>query len=334
MFDYIIIGGGFFGSMIAQSVPGKVLLIEKESDILTKASKNNQARVHNGYHYPRSNLTAWSSYRNYARFINEFRDACHEKYTMIYPIAKKSKTTWQDFEAIYKKIGAPIKLAPTHTSSLFNKELIDRVFIGKEAAFDYQKLREILHRRLQNIKILYNTEVIKISENTVHLQNKSIKAKKIILCSYADTNNLLRASGLPELPLKHEDTIMPLVKVPDKFRHMGITIMDGDYFSIFPYPNLGIHSIHHVKLTPQGGDWKSIKKSVIAHIPEMKDLQHVGDIKERKVVLQQNEVDDGRPILYRQDYNLPNFDVIVGGKLDNIYDLLDFLKSRENLNIT
>lgn len=334
MFDYIIVGGGFFGSIIAQSVPGKVLLIEKESELLTKASKNNQARVHNGYHYPRSYLTAWSSYRNYARFINEFRDACQEKYTMVYPIGHKGKTKAHDFENLYKKIGAPIKLAPKNISSLFNKKMIEKVFIGQEATFNYEELREILLKRLQNTKVLYNTEVLRITEHTVHLKNKTIKAKKIILCAYAETNTILKASALPELPLQFEDTTMPLVKVPDKFQNMGITIMDGDYFSIFPFPSLNIHSIHHVKYTPAGGNWNDIKKSVIAHIPEMAGMEHVGDIKERKVVLQQNEVDDGRPILYRQNYNLPDFDVIVGGKLDNIYDVLDYLKSREALNIT
>ena len=40
-----------------------------------------------------------------------------------------------------------------------------------------------------------------------------------------------------------------------------------------------------------------------------------------KTVLQQNENNDGRPILYRKDYGFKNFDIVMGGKIDNIYDV-------------
>ena len=53
----VIIGGGFFGMYIAEYFARqgkKVLLCEKEADFMQRASYANQARVHNGYHYPRS----------------------------------------------------------------------------------------------------------------------------------------------------------------------------------------------------------------------------------------------------------------------------------------
>ena len=44
---------------------------------------------------------------------------------------------------------------------------------------------------------------------------------------------------------------------------------------------------------------------------------------EIRTILQQNESDDGRPIFISQNEYVPNMFSILGGKLDNIYDVLD-----------
>ena len=51
--DAVVIGGGFYGGCLAAFLAERfrrVLLVEKEPDLLTRASFVNQARVHNGYH--------------------------------------------------------------------------------------------------------------------------------------------------------------------------------------------------------------------------------------------------------------------------------------------
>src|SRR3989344_6328455 len=101
IFDTVIIGGGFYGAMLSlyfKKNNKKVLIIEKEKELLTKASYNNQARVHNGYHYPRSFITALRSHMNYKRFIKEFQPAISDKFLMTYAIATiNSKTTSRQF---------------------------------------------------------------------------------------------------------------------------------------------------------------------------------------------------------------------------------------------
>ena len=71
-----VIGGGFYGSVIAlylKKVKGYryVDLYEKEADFLTRASYVNQARVHSGYHYPRSFTTAYRSRANFFKFCSD-----------------------------------------------------------------------------------------------------------------------------------------------------------------------------------------------------------------------------------------------------------------------
>ena len=64
----VVIGGGFYGCMLAahlRQAGGRVVLCEKHDDILERASHTNQARVHNGYHYPRSMLTGLRSRVNF-----------------------------------------------------------------------------------------------------------------------------------------------------------------------------------------------------------------------------------------------------------------------------
>ena len=70
-YDKIIIGAGIYGlySAIKCGKAGqRVLVIEVDSAPFTRATYINQARVHMGYHYPRSLSTAVKSARYYRRF--------------------------------------------------------------------------------------------------------------------------------------------------------------------------------------------------------------------------------------------------------------------------
>ena len=75
--DTAVVGGGFLApasrSML-RSFGQQVVIIERGPTLLGRASLRNQARVHNGYHYPRSILTSLRSRLNYARFLGEYSD--------------------------------------------------------------------------------------------------------------------------------------------------------------------------------------------------------------------------------------------------------------------
>lgn len=54
-YDFAILGGGIFGIYSALFLAEKglhICLIEKEKELMKKASVVNQARLHSGYHYP------------------------------------------------------------------------------------------------------------------------------------------------------------------------------------------------------------------------------------------------------------------------------------------
>ena len=126
-----IVGGGFFGMYLAEHLAknNNVVLFEKEDVAMIHASHNNQARVHNGYHYPRSMLTALRSRVSFPIFVNEFRDCVDSEFEKYYLIAKSlSKVTTQQFDVFCKRINARAEVAPNKILKMVNPQLIDGCF--------------------------------------------------------------------------------------------------------------------------------------------------------------------------------------------------------------
>src|ERR1051326_9639724 len=90
--DAVVVGGGFYGARLALmlgELGKRVLVVERESELLARASLRNQARVHNGYHYPRSILTSLRSRLNYARFVDEYADCVDRSFPHYYAFGRR-----------------------------------------------------------------------------------------------------------------------------------------------------------------------------------------------------------------------------------------------------
>jgi hypothetical protein len=59
------------------------------------------------------------------------------------------------------------------------------------------------------------------------------------------------------------------------------------------------------------------------YVPSLCKAKYVDSLFEVKTVLVKNEGDDGRPILFEKHPSLPNLFSLLGGKIDNIYDILE-----------
>lgn len=458
-YDCIIIGGGFFGAYIALQLKEKfnsILVLEQENDLLLHASLNNQARVHNGYHYPRSLSTAVSSSRHFKTFCNEFKSAIKNDFAKYYAIANiGSKTSSTQFYRLFKQFDIFIESVPHHIKAMFNPKLVSDVFLTREYAFDAAILREILKERLEskNIEIATNTQAVCVREDKVGLcveiqkighsacnaisadskakesqldssnsdsntsnasaevswsdfsgfgakgersllkandralseqsaknaqettqEVRKLHASLILNCTYAGINHLLQNSHLPPLPLKFEMTEMALVNVPVSLQDISVTIMDGAFFSLMPYPSKDCYTLSHVRYTPHFA-WRdfslesklkaynpqdsnnpltqatnpytmlqTFKQNATSNFPLMKadarrympileSLEYLDSLYEIKTLQIQNEIDDGRPIIFAKDYGLKGFCTIMGGKIDNIYEIAELLTMEFNLSI-
>src|SRR5215203_6173952 len=110
--DTVILGGGFYGCMLAiflRQQGQRVLLVEAGNDVMQRASCVNQARIHNGYHYPRNIVTARRSRANFPRFLADFRECVDASFEKIYAIARRgSKVTAYQFRQFCQNNGAPV----------------------------------------------------------------------------------------------------------------------------------------------------------------------------------------------------------------------------------
>ncbi len=156
-YDAVAIGGGFFGctvSLYLKKYLKSVLVLEKEADLFQRASYVNQARVHNGYHYPRSILTALRSKINFSKFVNDYQDCIISEFDNYYAISSYfSKVNARQFKTFCQRINIPLIPVSLSIKKLFNNNLIEEVFETKEYVFDAVKLKERMLVNLSTYKI-------------------------------------------------------------------------------------------------------------------------------------------------------------------------------------
>jgi glycine/D-amino acid oxidase-like deaminating enzyme len=357
MFDIIIIGSGFYGLSIGNFFVKKnlkVLIIEENSESMRRASLNNQARVHNGYHYPRSYLTANRSHLSFDDFCLKYSDCIFSDFTSLYAIPKIfSKVNSIQFKNLFDRIGAPIKKDKFYFNNYFNKQLVESVFEVKEYCFDSNKLKRIVldDYLASGGQIVYNSSVEKIitRNNDIIIVETSkglnYETKKVINTTYSNINKINYNSNIDIIPLKHELTEMILVEPPIELSKISITMMCGNFFSFMPFPTTKFHTISHVRYTPHltwfDNDrltYKEINYFTDKYIKNSKKLFMLSDIKryvpllsqsiyqesiwETKTILPQSDLNDSRPILFKADHKIKNYYCIMGGKIDNIFDIL------------
>jgi len=362
--DAVIIGGGFYGSAIAIYLAKtrglrRVILLEREPKLLTRASYNNQARVHNGYHYPRSFTTAFRSRINLPRFVQDWPQAVKQDFEKLYAIARNnSKVTAKQFERFCHEIGAKIRPADAGLRRLFEPRLIEDVFLVEEYAFNSTRLAEWAIKELQEsgVAVHCSTRAIAISRSradnnlVVTAQSKSgdtstISCRNVFNCTYSGLNQFSGDFPGTKTGLKQEVTEMALMQVPDELNDVGVTVMDGPFFSMMPFPSRGLHTLSHVRYTPHFSwqDERAIDpyrkldeydratrvdrmvRDVGRYLPAVLKAKHVDSLFEVKTILVKNEGDDGRPILFEKHVDLPGCYSVLGGKIDNIYDVLEKL---------
>lgn len=356
--DFLVVGGGFYGCCLAlflRSLSARVGLVESGEALMMRASRVNQARIHTGFHYPRSALTAVKSMHLHQRFMADFPEAVVDDFQMLYAIARRrSKVTSRRFFRMFRDVGAPIEPAAPSQAALFDSDWIEAVFACREAAFDCAVLRQKLATRLDTagVEVRLGTEVTGLTEQPTGVDcdlsdGGAIRARRVFNITYAGINRLLDTAGLPRAQLKHEMAEIALVEPPPELARIGVTVMDGPFFSCMPYPPERLHSLTHVRYTPHeswtdetapAADRADIlrrpRQSRFAHmvrdaqryLPCIADARHVFSLFDVKTVLIKNERDDGRPILYQQQPPGSRVISILGGKIDNIYDLFDLVR--------
>lgn len=269
--DALVIGAGIYGLHVAETldkmgishkVVAKNDYLDYEEDFYSQsnskiemASLANQARVHLGYHYPRSEATVDSCLRNFDRFVEEFNEELIEPtyWNHNYALAKsdEQKTELKD----WKKLIAKIDKKYPHKEEPYTKftDQLEGLVNTQEKAMDTFRMME---RKTYNY-IKYHTKhnadghivldeiksVIRdgnIWKVTLKNSGEIFKTRYVFNCTYSGIKEVEKIFKVKtDLKIKYQICELALftsgIADPKNLDSNAITIMDGPFASLMPF---------------------------------------------------------------------------------------------------
>lgn len=273
-YSIIIIGAGLYGlysALYCARNAGKhynnkrILVLEYDDVPFKRASYINQARIHMGYHYPRSISTALKSAHYFNRFNGDYGFCIHSEFDQIY--ATSSSFSWSNAEQFGKfcmSAGIPCENLPV--SKYFKEQMCDGAFLTKEYTYDAKILKEYFVKELSkfpDVEIKYNSRIDTIKQNNTDFELKLNSGEKyqsdfVLNATYASVNQILDKLEYEKFKVKYELCEIILCTVNEKLKKTGITVMDGPFFSIMPFGKTGMHSLTSVTFTPHVTSYENI----------------------------------------------------------------------------
>jgi hypothetical protein len=233
----LIIGTGWYGcytALLLNKLNITYDIIDKNNNIMQNSSINNQNRLHLGFHYPRNYNTRNECKLGYYKFIENFPNLI-SNITSYYLISNKSLIDYTTFTNIFK-------YEKTNYKDIYNIDGIEINFNNIDG--------NIL---LTDEKYIDPFIVSKYFKNNNKIKGSLIKYEKNINYeNYSHVFDCTYGQLLKNNDIYYELCVILLYKCKKNISPpIGITIMDGDFFSIYPYDiTHNIYTITHVIHTP------------------------------------------------------------------------------------
>jgi len=378
MTDKLIIGAGLYGLYAALYCVEKgqrATVLEMDEAPFSRATYINQARVHMGYHYPRSLATAMKSAGYFKRFVEDYSFCIHSDFQQVYATSRHfSWTDAGEFLKFCRDAGIPCE--PLSVDRYFKEGSCDGAFLTKEYTYDARILRDYFVEKLGKYKgaeLLCGRKVCRIVRKSdcyevyaLHEgREERYEAPFVLNAAYASVNQVLGcledgAAVNPEpFGIKYELCEIILCRVNDALKGIGLTVMDGPFFSIMPFGRTGYHSLTSVTFTPhktsldktprfpcmregsacEGGwlgncndcayrpesAWEYMSALARKYVREEYGFAYEKSLFSMKPVLKASEIDDSRPTVIRYAGRDPVFLSVLSGKINTVYDLDEFL---------
>ena len=218
----------------------KLIFMKKKKTILNGASKANQMRFHQGYHYPRSLETLNEVKKFNKSFIKFYGKDILGKTNNYYAVSKyNSKTNFNKFikflnnnKLYYKKI----------KNKNFSNNVSEPI-LSKEKNLNYFIIKKKILTKLKKSKInlILNKQIQK---------KDLVKYNKIIIACYDQNNIVLKNLGIKlKKKYKYELVEKIIIKLPKKFKKESFMVLDGKFVSLDPYLGTNYHLLSDVKFS-------------------------------------------------------------------------------------
>lgn len=370
LYDKIIIGAGLYGlysALFCGKKGEKVLVLEWDTAPFMRATYINQARVHMGYHYPRSYSTAIKSAGYFERFNDDFGFCVHSSFDQVY--ATSSNFSWTNAKQFQKFCDAAhIRCDMISPTKYFKPDMCDGSFLTTEYTYDAQILKQYFLDEIEkypNISIVYNARLNSIETKETHykLEIKNfghVESDFLLNATYASVNQIIQKLGYEPFKIKYELCEIILCEVSDNLKNVGLTVMDGPFFSIMPFGKTGLHSLTSVTFTPHITSYESVPTfecqkyshghcspkqlgncdtcparpdsawSYMSNLARkyMRDdyqFTYKHSLYSMKPILMASEIDDSRPTVIKVFSEKPTFVSVLSGKINTVYDLEEVL---------
>jgi len=369
--DKVIIGGGLYGlysALLCGEHGQDVVVLEYEDASFQRATYINQARVHMGYHYPRSLSTAIKSAHYFEKFCRDYADCILTEFDQVYATSRDfSWTNAGQFKKFCEETG--IRCDEISPSKYFEEGKCDGAFLTREYTYDAMLLRAKFLSKIEkypNIRLVYGARITQIERDGGEYvistgDGRTYRTGFVLNATYASVNQICALGGFEPFQIKYELCEIILCKVGDKLKNLGLTVMDGPFFSIMPFGKTGYHSLTAVTFTPHITSYDDVPTfpcqercrpgychpkqlgncngctarpetawaymSGLARKYMRKDLTFTYEksLFSMKPILKSSEIDDSRPTVIRKFSDRPVFISVLSGKINTVYDLDEVL---------
>ncbi len=335
----LIIGTGWYGCHLASILNTNninFVIVDKSNKIFEGSSSKNQNRLHLGFHYPRSIETIIESRYGYDKFLEKYSDLVYKFDKNFYFISSIDS---------HIEIERYLKIMKEHTTKFieYSDELpihitnIERPIICVEEQYINPFLaKNFFSERLKSsFKLIENSNAFNSIEEIIKELNTDFNL--IINCTFNHLN---------PIPFDHYELYVTLLYKIENIDIFAYTIMDGPFFSIYPYDIdnkiYTVTSVNHgilykgnvAKYDISENDIHTIRtkveEQISFYISDWKNLaKYTGYFTSWKT--KPNTITDDRSLRYKKEGNILNF---YGGKITGIFEaeniLLSILKEIKN----
>jgi hypothetical protein len=240
-----ILGGGWYGChlALALSKEHEVELHEIADDLFAGASGNQPARLHLGFHYPRSKLTRAACQDHYRRFMSAYGHLTRGVPINIYAIA--DHTSLVDFGNYRQTLKDEVEFVTIEDPTECGLRNVEGALLTGERHVVIREARAWFKKHLGNIVKL------NVDPNSDEHRYDFEEFDQTIDCTFC-------ARGSDGVD-RYEPCFTVILEGPTS---KAVTIMDGQFPSLYPWDeDLGLCSLSSASLTPFTKDCKTYEEA-------------------------------------------------------------------------
>lgn len=235
-----VVGAGWYGchiSLVLLERGHEVVLFEQSGGVFTGASGHNQNRLHLGFHYPRSGRTCQQILSTHQRFMGRYSHLVTSIHENIYAIADDSLIDYLAYQNVYRGKVPYQEVDP----KCFGLNHIEGAIRCQECLLLTDNCSEFFYSHLNHVLRL-DTPVLTIDNKSSGVFINGERFDYCFVCTY-------NQAWPGKTPTVYEVALMLVYEKIGLCPVGALTVMDGPYFSLFPYRD-NLYTLSSVRNTP------------------------------------------------------------------------------------